>query len=291
MMGSMSPIHTPGTPVWSEIDPQALATMFHDLAATDQLWQRLDVVVLTPAATGSAASVETADRIRAYAYDQATTALRAALDHLRAWRTLLAAGEMPAYAHLSLLRTAHEAALFAYWLVDPSIGPDARMGRGVAVQAADYEERRKFEEAAGRTAADPPGKLAVDRLSDLMAAARGLNLVRQNRNGVDILAVAVPPTVELFDRYEPVRPGPAKAQYLYRLYSGYAHAKQWATMLGAAQQAPFDPSGRTLALTQGNDLVAVAATQRATLAVSRSLDALEQLRHTSGMSEPEVEAE
>lgn len=93
---------------------------------------------------------------------------------------------------------------FAYWLVDPSIDANARMGRGVAAQAADYEEQRKFEEASGRTVADPPGKLAVDRLSDLMAAARGLNLVRQNRNGVDILTVGVPPTVGLFDRYEPV---------------------------------------------------------------------------------------
>ncbi|GHJ11454.1 hypothetical protein TPA0907_58210 [Micromonospora humidisoli] len=287
----MPPIHTPGTPVWSEVDPQALATMFRDLAEIDQLWQRLDVVVLTPSAKGSAASVETTDRIRAYAYDQATTALRAALDHLRAWRTLLTAGEMPAYAHLSLLRTAHEAALFAYWLVDPSIEADARMGRGVAAQAADYAERRKFEEAAGRTTADPPSKLAVDRLSDLMAAARGLNLVRQNRNGIDVLTVAVPPTVELFDRYEPVRPGPAKAQYLYRLYSGYAHAKQWATMLGAAKQAPFDPCGRTLALTQGIDLVAVAATQRVIVAVGRALDALERLRQGPGTPEPEAGVE
>jgi hypothetical protein len=256
--------------------------MFRDLAEVDQLWQRLDIVVLTPPAEGSAASVEITDRLRAYTYDQATTALRAALDHLRAWRTLLNAGEMPAYAHLSLLRTAHEAALFACWLVDPTIDGDGRLGRGVAAQAADYKERRKFEEASGRTAADPPGKLAADRLSDLMTAARGLGLVRQNRNGDDILTVAVPSTIELFDRYEPVQPGPAKAQFLYRLYSGYAHAKQWATTLGATQQAPFDPSGRTIALTQGSDLVAVAATQRALAAVRRALDALEQLRQGPG---------
>lgn len=278
----MSAIHTPGTPILSEIDPRANAAMSRDLGKIGWLWRRLDIAVLTPPDKGSVASVETVDRTRAYAYDQAATALRAALDHLHVWRTLLKGGEMPAYAHLSLIRTAHEAALFAYWLLDPAIDAHARLCRGVAAQAADYEERRKFEEASGRTVADPPGKLATERLSDLMAVARGLNLVRQNRNGVDILVTSVPPTVELFDSYEPMGVGQAKAQSLYRLYSGYAHAKQWALMLGAVQQAPFDSSGRTIALAQGSDLVAVAATRRAVDAVRRALDALEVLRQGKG---------
>lgn len=277
MIVCVSTIHRPGSPVWAPIDAQAQATLSRDLTEVDQLWRRLDIVVLTPSAAGSAASGDIGDRLRAYAHDQAATALRAALDHLRSWRTLLVAGEMPAYAHLSLLRTGHEAALLAYWLVEPTIDAVTRLARGVAAQAADYEERRKFEEAIGLTVAVPPGKLAADRLSDLMTAARSLGLVRLNRKGDEILAVGVPATVELFDLYEPVRPG-AKAQFLYRLYSGYAHAKQWALTQGAQQQAPFDSSGRTLALTQGSDLVAVAATQRAVNAAKRALTALEELR-------------
>ncbi len=191
---------------------------------------------------------------------------------------MLLAGEMPAYAHLSLLRTAHEAALLAYWLTEPTIDTDTRLARGVAAAAADYEERRKFEEAAGRVAT-PPGKLAVERLADLIAAAdhRGLGLVRKNRRGDPILALQVPATVELFDLYEAARQG-AKPQLLYRFYSGYAHAKQWALVQGAEQQAPFDPSGRTLALIQGSDAVAVVATQRTINAVRRAITAYEELR-------------
>src|SRR5436309_10448442 len=127
MIVLVSHIHTPGTPVWTEIDPRAQATMSRDLAEVDRLWLRLDIVVLTPPATGSPASNEIDDQAAAYAYDQATTALRTALDHLRAWRTLFNAGEVPAHAHLSLLRSAHEAALFAFWLFDPSIDARTRM--------------------------------------------------------------------------------------------------------------------------------------------------------------------
>jgi len=263
--------------VWAPIDERAQAMLAADLSEIDQLWRRLDIAVLTPPDAGSVASAELADRMRAYAYDQASTAMRAALDHVRAWRTLLIAGEMPAYAHLSLLRTGHEAALLAYWLTEPTIDADTRLARGVAAQAADYEERRRFEEAIGLTVATPPGKLASDRLSDLMAAARGLGLARRNRKDAEILTVSVPATVEFFDLYESVGPR-AKAQCLYRLYSGYAHAKQWALMQGAQQQAPFDSSGRTVALTQGSDLIAVAATRRTIAAVHRALAAFEGLR-------------
>ena len=42
------------------------------------------------------------------------------------------------------------------------------------------------------------------------------------------------------------------------------HAKQSATTLGIAQQAPFDPAGRTIVLTSGSDVVT--ATHRAVAA-------------------------
>jgi hypothetical protein len=118
--------------VWAPIDTRAQATLSQDLTEVDQLWRRLDIAVLTPPAAGGAANSDMADRIRAYAYDQAATAMRAALDHLRAWRTLFVACEMPMYAHLSLLRTGHEAALLAYWLAEPTIDADTRRARRVA---------------------------------------------------------------------------------------------------------------------------------------------------------------
>ena len=250
--------------------------MTQDLAELDQLWRRLDVALVTPPAVGSEAERALQDRLRAYAHDQAATALRAALDHLRAWRALLRAGEVPTYAHISLLRTSHEAGLLAYWLVEPSIDSDTHLARGVAAQAADYDERRKFEQASNMPA-PPTGKLAVDRLADLMDAAQAAGLARLDRTGKRILTVNVPATVELFDLYERARPG-TKAQYLYRLYSGYAHAKQWAVMLWAQQQAPHDDRGRTIAKTEASDLLAVFATRRAMTAAGRAVTALEQYR-------------
>ena len=78
--------------------------------------------------------------------------------------------------------------------------------------------------------------------------------------------------VELFDKYEPVKPG-VRGSYLYRLYSGYAHDKQWALTQGAEAAGPRDSSGRTLALVLGNPLPAVAGTQRAVNAMERALGA------------------
>jgi hypothetical protein len=102
-------------------------------------------------------------------------------------------------------------------------------------------------------------------------------MFRASRRGDTILAVSVPATVDLFDRFEPAS-GNARGQFVYRLYSGYAHAKQWALTQGAQQQAPYDEYGRTLALTQASDAVAVGATHRTVNAAERAIEAVEQLR-------------
>ena len=117
----MSIVHEPGQPVQTPIGTKAHATLLHDLSAIDDLWRRFDVAILTPPDAGSSAAVDLTDKLRAYAHDQAATGIRAALDHLRAWRNLLHAGEMPTYAHLSIMRTAHEEAFVALWLADPTI--------------------------------------------------------------------------------------------------------------------------------------------------------------------------
>ncbi|MFI7431452.1 hypothetical protein ACIBPB_31150 [Micromonospora sp. NPDC049836] len=251
-----------------------------DVAKIDDLARRLDIIVMTPPALNSPADRARASRLDGYAFDQAATALGAAIDHLQAWRALLAAGYMPAYAHLSLLRTAHESALFAYWLTEASCSVEDRRARGVAAQAADFEERRKLEDSIGRTEVTPPGKLAIDRLKDLMDEAARAGLTTTNRKGQEVLSVSVPATVELFDRYEQVAEG-VRAQFIYRLYSGYAHAKQWALMLGAKQQAPFDESGRSLALVEGSEATAFGATRRVVRIVGRALLAFEGLRRAN----------
>jgi hypothetical protein len=269
-------LHLLGEPDREDLDPQTFEVLSQDLSTVGSIWSRLDIAMLTPPAPGSAASVELTEKLRAYAYDHAAMSLRASVDHLRAWQGLLAAGEMPIYAHFSLLRTAHEAALVAYWLTEPGIDPNDRLARGVAAQAADYDERRKAEEAVGMTVVTPPAKLAADRLRDLMSAADNLGLTYLNRKGRQVLNLVLPATVELFDLYESLPTG-AKAQGLYRFYSGYAHAKQWTLSQGAAAQAPFDSSGRTIALVQGSDHVAIAATRLAVSALERATSAYESL--------------
>ena len=126
------------------------------------------------------------------AYDLAATYLRAALDHVRTWRILLRAGEVPSYAHFSLLRTAHESALIALWLLEPGASADARRARGVAAQLADYEERRKLEEDMAVTAATPPAQTAAQRQAHLLTLAKQQGLTRPNKKGETVLITSMP---------------------------------------------------------------------------------------------------
>jgi hypothetical protein len=178
---------------------------------------------------------------------------------------------------MSLLRAAYESALVAYWLLEPSIDAVTRHARGFGARFDDHEEKRRFEQSMAVTTPLAQGKLAVDRLADLMNAADELGFTKFNKNGKRVLKIRVPVTVELFDPYEPVA-APAKGQWRYRLYSGYAHAMSWALTLGAEQMAPFDASGHTIALAQTPDSVTVDATQGCVAAVERAISAYEGLR-------------
>jgi hypothetical protein len=154
---------------------------------------------------------------------------------MRAWRTLLRAGEVPTYAHFSLLRTAHESALIALWLLEPGLSADERRARGIAAQWTDYEEKRKLQEDMAVTAVPPPAQTAARRQADLLKLAKQQGLTQPNRKGRDVLVKPMPSAVELFTQFEPMRKdSKAKGSYLYRFYSGYAHAKQWALTLGAS---------------------------------------------------------
>lgn len=264
--------------------PQAAANaLVHDLHRVDDLWTRLDVLVVQPAPPRSPAGREKSDKLRAMAYDLAATYLRAALDHMRAWRTMVHAGEVPTYAHFSLLRTAHESALIALWLLEPGLSADERRTRGVAAQLADYEEKRKLQEDMAVTAVPPPAQTAAQRQAHLLTLARQQGLTQPNRQGKDVLLTPMPSAVELFTHFEPVREGSkAKGSFLYRFYSGYAHAKQWALTLGAQRMAPFDATGRALALVSSNDEATVAATHRTMSAIERAVVAYEELHVGSG---------
>lgn len=250
--------------------------MLRDLGKVDEFVARLDATLNPPA--DSIAAMERSDRLRAYGYDLAAMLLGSAIDHLRAWRMLIYGRLIPIYAHFSLLRTAHETAHAALWLVEPGISSDERLARGVAGQFADYEERRKAEADTGIVQA-PPAKSAAQRQADLIGNAKSIGLTRPDKNGKDALPTRVPTTVELFERFEPVRPG-VKGSFVYRVLSGFAHGKQWAGMFGALQATPLNASNRALAITSSNDMMAMASTVRAVNAVDRALQAYEALHRS-----------
>jgi len=274
----------PTGPVRLQMPPAVAEALAREVRCTDALWARLDAVLLPPDPPGSPAASEKGDRLGAFAYDLAATYLRAALDHLRAWQTLLLrAGEVPSFAHLSLLRTAHESAFVALWLMEPGVPAEQRRARGVAAQLADYEERHKLEADMGITAAQPPGRTAAQRCTDLLAEANRHGLTKVDSKGNTVLTTPLPSTVDLFTRFEPAPPG-TKGSYLYRFYSGYTHAKQWALTLGAQRVAPFDQTGRTLALAGGGDtatLWTLWTTRRTINAVERAVAAYEALHQPS----------
>jgi hypothetical protein len=266
-----------------QMTPTVVNALFHDLHRVDDLWARLDALVLQPAPPRSPAGTERSDKLQAMAYDLAATYLSAALDHVRTWRTLLHAGEVPGYAHFSLLRTAHESALIALWLLEPGLSSDERRARGVAAQLADYEERRKLEEDMAITAVPPPAQMAGQRQAHLLALAKQHGLTRPNKKGETVLTSPMPAAVELFTQFEQVPKGSkARGSCFYRFYSGYAHAKQRALTQGAQRMAPFDATGRTVALVSANDEAMVAATHRTMNAIERAMVAYEDMLVDSG---------
>jgi len=273
----------PGEPELKPLAPLVAHALTTDLGRLRALQDREGVITFTDPAEGSAAARDALEPERAYAHDQAHGCIRAALDHLVTWRyVMVEARIIPLYGHMSLLRTAHEAALLAQWLMDRAIDDDTRRARGVAVQLEDYDERRKFEDSTGGPRMPLRGKSAAGRIDDLMAAAVRLGLTKTNKKGDGVLTVTVPATVDLFDMYEKVSPG-WKGQAIYRLESGYAHAKQWALTQGARQAAPLDAAGRTLARVEASDELAAAFTRRCVNAVERALTACEPSAAAGGV--------
>jgi hypothetical protein len=118
-MNSSGRTHTTTMPA------EIVARLVVDLARADSMWARLDDLVISPEPPSSQAARDKAEKHRALAYDHAATYVHAAIDHVTAWRALLHSGHVPTYAPFSVLRTAHESALIAYWLADPGITSDA----------------------------------------------------------------------------------------------------------------------------------------------------------------------
>ncbi len=232
--------------------------------------QRMASVIQNGPEPGSEAADALAepDSLQARPFQLAGAFLASSLDHLVTNVNVIASRTIPAFSLMSLLRTAHETALNALWLVEASITVKERMERGVGAQFADYEERRKIENAMGRT--NPEfGKLAIDRRRDFMNVADEHGMAKLLGSGELGPTCPLPSVVDLFNRYESgdeLGGQQSRGEVWYRLYSAFAHGKQW-HLLGAGQ---VRAKGTVAAIEADENLLLLTAT-RARSATERAL--------------------
>jgi hypothetical protein len=228
-------------------------------------------------AAGSRAERLLGDELGARSYHIAASCLVSALDHVSTMKRIYESGEVPAYALFSLARSAHESALVAEWLMEPTLDDDGQIARGVGAQYDDYSERAKLDTAVN---AQPKGdgQLAVDRRATFMTKALARDFARLNSRGDLIPTRPMPTIVDLFDSFESrsvqrrgeavVIPGSSD----YRLYSAFAHGKQWANLLG--QLAPIaerDAHGHSMASFTASDSALARAFVGPVTAIRRAL--------------------
>jgi hypothetical protein len=206
------------------MNPAAYAALMEQVRRADALRERTDARNHEPRADSLAAGDAAIPHAR-FVRLVADVAMAVAADHLLTWQLVVTRGVIPIYAPMTLLRSAVESAVKVRWVVDNRIAGPRRVGRGVAAQVEDYDERRKFEVSV-KAGPRPPGagKSAADRLADLVAD--------RDRDGVPI--EHVPSYTDLTRDYGV--PSRSDTQWLYRLMSAFAHG------------TPGPSTGRTWAL-------------------------------------------
>ena len=112
---------------------------------------------------------------------------------------------------------------------------DERVARGFALALENLDERHKFEECRGG------GSLARGRIEQLLDKAEQLGLTALNKHGERCLAKPAIGYIDLLRILPSADPSMTKSSddsWVYRFLSGYAHAKPWATTLGAKPAPP-----------------------------------------------------
>jgi hypothetical protein len=225
-------------------------------------------------APGSATEVETANKSQAYAYNIAATTLQSAVDHLglaKAGRSGTRADVCPPVIAEDCLRVGSPCVLAVrarHRRSRSACQGHCSAGRGVR-RATKVRRVVGPNHSAGRRQA---GCRQAGRLDECGCSARIHSGQQEGRPGAHDRR----PRSRRAVRSIRTRCSPAKGQWRYWLYSGYAHAKQWALTLGAEQVGPFDASGQTIAIAQAEDSITVDATERCIAAVDRTISAYEQ---------------
>jgi hypothetical protein len=248
-----------------EQDPLVTAALVEVLDRVPVLRRRMHGLGARGPLPGSPAALDdAATRFGENGWALASSSWLVASDHALAWQRLLRSGTQPMAAHATLLRAVLEGAAICRWLVEPGTTQIVRLQRAAAAQVADYDERRKFEQALGNPTAAGTFRPATDRL---------VNLRRQLTKAA-IAETKFAGYLALVRDYG--TPSRSDAEWLYRLLSGIAHAKQWAIIVGKIGPVIDAPGTRRLrqAHLSANDKLALATTQIAIATLEKALDEL-----------------
>ncbi|WP_373069263.1 hypothetical protein [Gemmatimonas sp.] len=212
------------------------------------------------------------------AYQIASAHVASALDHLSLMRSVMIAGQLPPYSLFSLARTAYESAVQALWLMDPDLDDDQQLARAVGAQFAEYNEREKAENDMGLQPA-PGSHTAAQRRATYMTNAVAKGLTKLAANGDVVPLEAIPATYDLFHKYGTVSHVDGNGNDVtvsggtkYRLFSAFAHGKQWANMLITMQPTETLPVGGVLAHVEASDELLVIAYSEPVDVLERALD-------------------
>ena len=210
-------------------DPQITALLRKLLAEVPALRKRGESIVhANTTGPGSLAELDAQHGLGRFVWELAPASLGVAGDHLETWRRLIEdAHTQPGWAHVTLLRAAIENAAFCRWLVETATTSTERVGRGVAAQLKDWDERRKFEEASGADKLPRTGEARTGR-------ERRDELLRCRR-AHGVAELQVPDFIKLSGTYAIAEDLGGNA--LYRLASAFAHGKQW-TLLVSESELP-----------------------------------------------------
>jgi hypothetical protein len=149
-----------------------------------------------------------------------------AVDHLRGWRSILAADDIPQFAHVTLMRTALEGAAVAQWLVE-SGSTEERLNRVANYRLEELRQGRELETTIQRRLrkeaalgdAEAIAALASDKGRLPGAEHYDRHLAEMISNGV---RPKRPPTfTSLVEDY-------GQGAGLYQLTSGLTHRREWA---------------------------------------------------------------
>lgn len=145
--------------------------------------------------------------------------LVSAVDHVRAWKMIWDAGQIPIGAHLALLRGALEGAAMCRYLVDVGVVYQERIRRGAVAQLEDWRQRERYERSAGIGIAKPwptPGKSGAERVAQHVDRMRRAGMIGLEDDPKKVR----PPDMTTLMQANATEP-------IWRLSSAFAHSSPW----------------------------------------------------------------